>query len=39
MFVEMNTEMFSEESIQFNNLRFLNNVEIHPTSNQKFSFL
>lgn len=32
MFIEVNGKTFSRESIQFHNLRFKNNIKIHPTS-------
>lgn len=32
----MNAKLFSEEAVQFHNLRFKNNVKIHPTSNATF---
>jgi len=32
MFVEINSKTFSEESVQFDNLRFKNNIKVHPNS-------
>lgn len=39
MFTEVNAKKFSEEPIQFQNLRFKNNVKIHPTSKCLHFFL
>jgi len=36
MYVEMYAKNFSEESVQFINLQFKNNVKIHPTSNHYY---
>ncbi|XP_026822789.1 fatty acid synthase-like, partial [Rhopalosiphum maidis] len=32
MFVEINSKTFSEESVQFDNLRFKNNIKVHPNN-------
>lgn len=32
MFVEINSKTFSEESVQFDNLHFKNNIKVHPNS-------